>query len=40
MDPDVVDVFAVRDGVGDVCFGDDAGRLAGLRIHDHESCRA
>ena len=32
MDPDVVDVFAVRDSVGDVCLGDDAGRPAGLRI--------
>jgi hypothetical protein len=40
IDPDVVDIFAVRDGAGDVCRGDDAGRLTGLRIQDQESCRA
>jgi hypothetical protein len=37
IDPDVVDVFPVRDGAGNVCRGDDAGRLAGPRIHDDES---
>ncbi len=31
MYPDVVEVFPVRDGAGDVGLGDDAGRLAGLR---------
>jgi hypothetical protein len=40
VDPDVVDVFPVRGCAGNVCLGDDAGRLTGLRIHDQESCRA
>jgi hypothetical protein len=34
IDPDVVDVFPVCDGVGGVCLGDDAGRLTGPRIGD------
>jgi hypothetical protein len=36
IDPDVVDVFPVRDGAGNVCRCDDAGRLTGPRIDDHE----
>jgi hypothetical protein len=36
MDPDVVDVFPGSDGVGNVRLGDDAGRLAGLRVSDDQ----
>jgi hypothetical protein len=37
LDPDFVEVFPVRDRVGDVCPGDDAGGLAGLGVQDHQS---
>ncbi len=38
-DPDLVKVFAAGDRVGNVSLGDDALRLAGLRVEDYEgSC--
>ena len=40
MDPGLFEVFAVCYGVGDVFLGDDAYRLAGMRVQDHEHARA
>jgi hypothetical protein len=38
-DPDLVKVFAAGDRVGNISLGDDALRLAGLRVEDYEgSC--
>jgi hypothetical protein len=40
MDPGLFEVFAVCYRVGDVFLGDDAYRLAGVRVQDHEGARA
>jgi len=40
MDPRTVHVLSVGDRVGNVRFGDDACRLAGLGVQDHQSGRA
>jgi hypothetical protein len=40
MDPHFLEVLAVRDRVSDVSLGDDADRLAGHRVHDHQGSRA
>jgi hypothetical protein len=40
MDPGLFEVFAVCYRVGDVFLGDDAYRLAGVRVQDHEDARA
>src|SRR6266536_1797577 len=40
MDPGLFEVFAVCYRVGDVFLGDDAYRLAGVRVQDPEGARA
>jgi hypothetical protein len=39
-EPDVVDVFPVRDRVSDVCLRDNADRLLGMGVQDHQGARA